>query len=1086
MYVSDITDLEGPDLHGITPQASRLGMNSRDGLVHNDEVVNNSTAPTTKPPLLPSATDPYFGSSSAAGTENYGSESVVSGSHSFHPSDKGDNSSSIQQAISVSSKRPQSASYLQTSSTVQPTTTRRPRTAVDFASRKAVRFADQSAQEVNNKGAGEASAKTKKSCRPQSLDSGFHDREDPEDDHGESRGLKTFLTQQSVGSSKNSKAPSDNSSQQNGKSDFGQGKKVGPNNVSQNILKSNCQEKSKPKSSSESERLATLQEIYGLKPACLSYTQEAGKSQMQSKQSNNKQSLATKGTASNIKRKLDHRFAMYQKKEKENKKENYTKQLKEGEKRDGEEVDEREPIDKDTELRQVVKKFFKPADFTEKSHKSHRPQHAQSRKAKALKLLQAKTNSRPFSATTYSDRIVSDKKLPSNRLLKNMRPESAEMFSEKSKILSKHGLLKSHTNSASCTSQRPNSGSYLISIKSNDSSSSDIVKQAETQVNDNNEVQSIGHTISEARATGSASSRPKSASRVTFAATKHQKRPTGSRVSSAPCLRNNRDKKNPSRQNSAISQDSGRTSLSGVEDDGILDADAMWAELSSDDTDDDIRDTAGAQNLVTEEDFFMAKFDLLDLQFEAVKAQLRQDKLKSVLKQNKEENSNPAVGKSLVPQYPSLQASEQGKNDLVPDNEIASPVWENHSSQHLSSTQSVFLTHSDPTAVVKTMVSETYGIISQPTESHESKICPELFTSLPQDSRLSFTTMAEHQRLQISSQLYKKTNVYVEVSSLDRTRPKSASKIKNMSLRDKKNPEPSPQNNTSLKDREGFEEHKGVEAENDTSAVVSPSTIAESKSIAVANKLETQKLQTKQEMQRDYPMLLGVKVELQPQSPQQFDRNDCKNVKFGVDMPGAVEENFNQCGNYQEMLDAYRRHCIEGSEESDGDSDTDTFKRLAKPKKPQVSQNKGSLHTGRRSVNTNRDMGKNMKLHIQMMSEKSKSRPISATTNDSGWESDCQQPISSDVEFHPKAPCTETPLTFSHHATDIVPDWSTSEVNTEIEQNPAGFMNSSALDKEFVHKKDEISSEVFCREQYHMPTDPQKLSFPNSSTTMFR
>ncbi|RUS87066.1 hypothetical protein EGW08_005142, partial [Elysia chlorotica] len=123
--------------------------------------------------------------------------------------------------------------------------------------------------------------------------------------------------------------------------------------------------------------------------------------------------------------------------------------------------------------------------------------------------------------------------------------------------------------------------------------------------------------------------------RVTFASDKDQRKASGHRSFSASSLKfknSGRGKQQAhSCPSSALSQDSGRTSLMGCDDMDIYDADMMWAELSSHDSDDDMKDDIGTQNLVTEEDFFMAKFDLLNMQFEAAKAELRQDKLKSAL-----------------------------------------------------------------------------------------------------------------------------------------------------------------------------------------------------------------------------------------------------------------------------------------------------------------------------------------------------------------------------------------------------------------------------------------------------------------------
>ena len=1025
--------------------------------------------------VLPCAATTSAALPSTTGTENYGSESVISGSTSFQPSDKGDNSSTIQQAAAAASpgsKRPQSASYLQKPVAVQPAS-RRPKTAVDSASRKAVRFADESVpstQLVNAKQEGSAtsSAKTKSSCRPRSLDSGFHDRDDPEDDHGGgNRASKTFLTQQPVLTANGGATPTHNSSQQNGRSGSGHGKKAAVKHSSSHPQESSSISGTKPEISAEGVRASTLQEIYGLKPASLTYLEDLGRNQMQRKRPKNstKQSKAPKAGVSNIKQKLDDRFAMYQKLKEAKSKENGSKKsnqkhtgqvFKETEDKQGSEgdVDDREPFDKDTELKQVVKKFFKPVDFVDKPERRVKSQNSQSRKAKALKVLQAKTNTRPFSASTYSDRIVSGVKSAIAKVGKDLRPKSAETFSEKTQILSKHGLLKSH-NIIGSTSQRPTSGSYVLTVKSNDPLSSDVVQLAGSHQSDDDEQQSTLATLSEARATYSVSSRPKSGSRVTFAAN-----PGNSRLSSA--------KRPKGRRVSAVSQDSGRTTLSGVDDDGILDADMMWAELSTDDSDDDTRGSNGGRELVTEEDFFMAKFDLLDMQFEAAKAELRQDKLKSALKQRQTvDTDDQAAGKSLVPHCQALRSTDEDDRVTYLNNETAG-----RSPRYLPCSQSVFLTHSDPAAVHEPLVPDSHGTNARLEESQQP---------VQHQERPEMSVMSDHQKqqlpgeTQLSSQLYRKTNVYVPTSSRQRVRPSSASRPKRLSCGDEKM---SVQEDEKLQNKTQNEE---VKEKDEACVAKSTDSTAEAKIEDQVKESEARKLETQQEMQRDYPMLLGVKVELQaPAETQRSAKTSCEGVRFGAEGAGVVEENVGQYESFQEMLLAYRRHCIEGSDKSDSESDSDTFTRLAQPKKVHTerSQPKSALRHSKVKVIRDKKAEKDGKAVKTLLPEKvvSTTRPISATTNDSGWESDSEPPSPGLDLAH-----GETTLTFSHSAATVAlsPSESNKSQTTRAASYPEHPVHSASVGEGSslgTGKKSEQpqdkSQDKKTSEEFHVRTSP--------------
>ncbi|RUS87067.1 hypothetical protein EGW08_005143, partial [Elysia chlorotica] len=462
-------DLPDPVHQRTIPQASTSNAIQYDDLAHkkNNKITNDRNGAT----FSSNGAETSVVLPDSPSNNNCGHESVISGSTSFQPSDKEDNSY-IQQAALPGSRRPQSASCPQKPVILQPFS-RRPKTAVDSASRKAVRFADQptaSTEVTNGKREKEAPAKSKKSCRPHSLDSGFYDRDDPEDDGSESRGSKTFLTQQPGQSLTRGTAQADNSPQPNGRCNSG--KKNALMTSSPQSLEPTIDESTKTKSS----QLSTLQEIYGPKSASLTYVQEhSGQSK--------KQSTGKKRPRSNIKQRLDERFAEYAKIKGKNTIKSTTKKFGESskEKNDNDDADdEREIFDKYTELQKVVKKFFKPADFSNKSQKSHKPQHAQSHKAKVLKLLQAKANTRPSSAATYSDRIVSEKKTDSNKPRTNLRPKSSEMFAEKTDILSKHGLIKSHAKSDSTKSQRPKSGSYLVCANPRDIQSSKTEKQTES------------------------------------------------------------------------------------------------------------------------------------------------------------------------------------------------------------------------------------------------------------------------------------------------------------------------------------------------------------------------------------------------------------------------------------------------------------------------------------------------------------------------------------------------------------------------------------------------------------------------------
>ena len=1015
------------------PQANTFGVVHYKDLAQRKQIIKKRKGAEFSP-IEPSVGFPCVNSN-----EKYGNESVISGSISFQPSCKENTSSAIQQQTVPGNKRPQSASYLQ-KAVIPQSASRRPQTAGDSATRKAVRFADQSilsTQVVNGKQERDTSTKNKKSCRPHSLDSGFHDREDPEDDHSECRGSKTFLTQQPVESSTCSTAQADSSPQTNGS-----GKKTALKNSSQLLLEYTINESKKTKMTQEGAHWSTPQEMHGPKSAYLTYVQEeSGLSK--------KPSMDKKNSGSNIKRRHDDRCAEYinnrRPKTKGNNIKNsntrkfgYSTNAKQEQKSDIDDDTERQLFNKHTELHRVMKKFFKPANISIKSHKCNRSQHAQSYKAKVLKLLQAKANARPFSATTYSDRVISEKKMASKRPIKNLRPKSAEMFAEKSLILSKHGLLKSHTKSVSTNCQEPNSGFNLIFAKPMDPQSLKTVKQVES---DYQVKQVNAAAMSETRTTHSSSR-----SKVTFASNKDQRKTDEFQLFSTSGLRvrNSSGKQCDNFQGSILSQDSDRTLLMGGNVNEILDADIMWAELSSDDSDNGMREDSSAQILATEEDFFMAKFDLLNMQFEAVKAELRLEKLKSALKQGQDQDYDSATFEnSIASQQPALPSTNQNEKIFCLNSKTVEPIQINEFPHHLSSPHSIFLTHADYMSH-DNVTAESHRTTLECSKSYETETHQESQT----ECQASSSVMFEYQKPQLtreallSSQLYRKTNVFVEVSSQDRTRSSSITKRKESPYHTLK------VLNSNQQYFQKESHHEDGRKSNDKFLRVPSSNSTLARMTDQEKEFEMCKHQTQKKMQRDYPMLLGIKIESQPLDLNQYVK---KNIKFGTETARVVEENLQQNSNYQEMLQAYRRHCIEDRDDSESDSDATSFSQLDKSKQSKKTQFNLEFDCNEERIQIKKEKKMNSNMGMMSTNSWSRSRPVSATTNGSGWKNDCH-PSSSPKEF------VETPLVISHFNNEV--DQSGNEISL-LSKNSKNLFSSSVLIKDPIWERNQLPRKGF-------------------------
>ncbi|XP_035828415.1 uncharacterized protein LOC118478605 [Aplysia californica] len=680
-------------------------------------------------------------------------------------------------AVAQGGRRPHSATYPQEVYTPRAANLR-PKTAVD-SSRKAVRFADESrvlqpcsqqdaktgsaANDKSNEKSEEklsGSKKGKSSCRPQSLDSGFHDKDGGGDGNDEGRG-RTFVTQESARSSP-SKALSEStlSSQQN-HSDSNGGKK-----------QADWSSVSSVSSSSSSNHVGVtnkgdLQDAVSLGAFVDS---DNVKNQLERPVSAGvmyaeaKEVTHARVGRMNVKDRLDQRFARY----KEGKQNTATRNCHENDS-----VMKNSDINKNVAKKETThsNSFNEDTQCTDPALKSedsqsepdqssklsrtfHRPPSSSSKKAKAYKSLIAKMRKgkvRPYSGSVYADRELKDKNSVSGA--RRDIQGTPSNFSERSHILSKHGLLGNSASKSWPGSTKPRPASACTAQVKRENEKS--LKKATIKVD--TVVEKTGRDIKQERdgsrfvynqyleVLASGRSRPRSSTKVTFAEKDDYSDGCRSdRRSSSGYPHEQLLSANSPRQLEPFHRAS--LTLGGSADDAHCDLDQMWDELPCDDSDCEDANIYG-HNEGDDDEYrkFMSKFDQLESELSAATRELRRETA-SIQKKFLSENSK-----------------------TLQHNQVACVHDEDVKPTAVMRFEGTFITAGDADQVELLEIQDK----SEENPESQSAIGSPKSTTPSKSKEVEFLFSAE-----FSADLYKKTNFYTEVTNKDK-RPKSGQKDRN-------------------------------------------------------------------------------------------------------------------------------------------------------------------------------------------------------------------------------------------------------------------------------------------------------------------
>lgn len=859
-------------------------------------------------------------------------------------------------------KRPHSATYPIKTALTKTSSILRPKTAID-SSNKAVRFADdenktksapggRGKEPVKKEAFREKGNKGKSSCRPFSSDSGFDDK----DDHGDGNGNKgqrgsggqTFMTQESARPNGpgegTSSVMTSSCSQQEGRSNKANLKKDA--SVHDKILKNAFS--SNTKNSSSSSQTIDLHSKAD-QPPC--------------KETNNNLPRDTTVRASIIYDDVSNQILKSEKPKlrgmlktpdrilklerkvitTEKKNDGFDKKLQlpqhdlnpRNEAKDADTISnsnfkvEGERINsKDVNEFLIQNAYQQNYSYDRYSRLPPEKQNTPSaRRAKAYQNLIKKTKNKfPSSFDRYDD-------CSTKSWSKNTRPNtaSASSFNERSKIQSKHGLLKTRPSSTSALSQK----NRLTKQNPKKAQS-----KSETKIKGKENILMAWKENDD----GENTFRPKSASKVTFADDAKCQYLITKPESAHSSMRLSHKKHCQAAFGSCDSLKTQETNYS-TSDNGIFGADfnRMWDEIPNFDSDNEEDENDNEDNEDAafsdgkEESVLLSKFEDLDAQFELLKSEMAEEKARLMTKfpvpeRNISPDTKTQVDKTETAHFDSSVTIGHDLSNVIDDD--GTPT------DDIVKRSSIFVTADEEHI-------STENLSHFPDENNQANLLfPESY-----NSRNITTT--------ISTQLYKKTSCYVEVSkrlhsstrrqnshstylnskakalkcvpieaaglSHADERPDSSSSLLNLDDKDSRQPSPSGREKTSSskikpisKCQESLEKTRTMSKDtkngkfsrrkHSETKLVRPGSAT---SIARGTVCKT--------------ATINIDLSFVPaaENSSQRSSNTTTGRSPSVQSDQSKRENQNSsvCSNYNDILLAYRQHCMEDSEEEEEEVD---------------------------------------------------------------------------------------------------------------------------------------------------------------------
>ncbi|CAL1534306.1 unnamed protein product [Lymnaea stagnalis] len=807
----------------------------------------------------------------------------------------------------------------------------RPKTAVDDIRPKSVRFADDNTRQKSVNPAGQTktedlrqkSSNGKSSCRPPSSNNDKFGDSDHEGDDGfpETRAnsgpaLNKMLSNKSSGRLDSSSRATSGTDGKQCPSISGS---VVPNDGASSKDR-NCESVL-----SECENQSTINKVVphpvsalhpksapgpvsASRPVSASHPKSAPRPMSASVIYESKGSCSSRGESQagfiDVKAKLDARFASYRKKHEKIKHVRVDSGQARNDKLSASECEGNSGLnDHDKPAKEVTSSLMERspgADYSQHTRVVHRPPKSNSQRDRAYRTLRKSmkpAQDRPDSSTVHSDTEVGHRKPRLKSASRDLRPVSAECFTERSQIESKHGLTQRlRPRSASCEILRGQSSSRLPG-------NTNVIKEDETKRR---------------------KFRPRSPTKVQFMDPKEVNKKRKARI------RKFSGKPRKSVNRHVV-----------PEDDGVFDADKMWEELPSDHSDDGL-DT---------DDPFLSKFDQLETEFEMAKAELQGEKMKCLL--------------SLL--------------ELDTIKETEKPIPETSASREDDETKM-----------------HPIDVVVLPREFEEPRSHDENGSSeaAGNSDLLNIPSMAKQQRkallldTTISSNLYRKTNRYVPVKNKV-NRPSSGYRVSAKLMMagndasqgkdlDKGGKGEMAATQAAVQEMDEDCDHnkeiKGTILYLPASKRINKSA----REVFSGSEELTKPEDVKKQLEKDYPHLVDFQKKQYWLSLQREQRDEERNV---WDRRRSDAESVQNTERYQDLVLAYRQHCMESSDDEVADEGITDWKtksqtvhcpryhrRHSKPIKTDTAT-KGSHVTWNDETNK-------------------KSRPWSGTTNDSGLESD--------------------------------------------------------------------------------------------------